>query len=109
MRIWDLPPSCLCRQHLLGEHHELHALWNVLTLGKAGYAAHPETLRWRGKLAALFRRHELLAAEMTKRGFKHASPLPKRLARGAPRQRAYVHTPAEQRKLLRKKGCDCRV
>lgn len=109
MRIWDLPPSVLCRQHLLGEHHELHALWNVLTLGKAGYATHPETLRWRGKLRALYARHEALAGEMARRGFKHASPLPRRLARGLPRQRVYLDTPAEQRKLLRKKRCGCDV
>jgi hypothetical protein len=24
MRIWDLPPERLCRQHLLGEHREGH-------------------------------------------------------------------------------------
>lgn len=109
MRIWDLPPKLLCRKHLLGEHYELHALWAVLTRGKKGYAAHPETLRWRGKLAALYKRHELLVAEMGRRGFDHASPLLKRLARGSVRQRAYVHTPAEQRRLLRKKGCVCKV
>ena len=37
MRIWDLPPALLCRQHLLGEHRELHGLWIVLTQRRAGY------------------------------------------------------------------------
>ncbi len=32
MRIWDIEPVRLCRAHLLGEHRELHGLWNILTL-----------------------------------------------------------------------------
>jgi hypothetical protein len=43
MRIWDISPKRLCRNHLLGEHRELHAVWSVLTKGKKGYARHPET------------------------------------------------------------------
>ncbi len=54
MRIWDLEPERLCRQHLLGEHRELHALWVILTQDKQGFSRHPETLRWRGKLQALY-------------------------------------------------------
>ena len=58
MRIWDFPANKLCTKHLLGEHCELHALWNILTQNKSGYSRHPETLRWKGKLAALYLRHE---------------------------------------------------
>jgi Pyrimidine dimer DNA glycosylase len=54
VRIWDLDTTVLCDQHLLGEHRELHAIWSILTTGKRGYAHHPETLRWRGRLAALY-------------------------------------------------------
>jgi len=68
MRIWDVDPVCLCRSHLLGEHGELHALWSILTQNKRGFADHPEIRRWRGKLAALYRRHEALVEEMTRRG-----------------------------------------
>ena len=109
MRIWDLPPESLCRQHLLGEHRELHALWTILTTGKTGYANHPETRRWRGKLAALFIRHEMLVVEMQRRGYRHGSPLDPALATGEAIQTAYVDRPAEQRALLRAKGCDCTV
>jgi hypothetical protein len=109
MRIWDLPPEVLCRQHLLGEHRELHAIWTVLTNGKTGYAKHPETLRWRGKLAALHRRHDALVAEMARRGYQHASPLDAELATGAATQDVYVDPPDEQRRLLRAKGCACQV
>ena len=109
MRIWDLPPECLCRQHLLGEHRELHALWSILTQGKPGFANHPETRRWRGKRKALFLRHDQLVAEMQRRGYRHRSPLPAALATGAAVQTEYVDTPDEQRRLLREKGCGCGV
>lgn len=61
MRIWDLDPAILCRQHLLGEHRELHGLWNILVReqqgqGTGGYANHPETRRWEGRLKALRRK-----------------------------------------------------
>ncbi len=29
MRVWDLPPKKLCREHLLGEHREFHTIWLV--------------------------------------------------------------------------------
>ncbi len=109
MRIWDLPPRLLCRAHLLGEHRELHAIWAVLTKGKKGYANHPETLRWKGKLKALYARHQALVDEMERRGYTHKTDLLEALARGSGIQKSYVHTPREQRMILRKKGCDCDV
>ncbi len=109
MRIWDLDPSRLCRQHLLGEHRELHGLWNVLTQGKQGYRQHPETQRWVGKLAALYQRHEALVEEMEARGYDHASPLDPDLATGSTEQDAYVDRPEQQLELLREKGCPCQV
>jgi hypothetical protein len=107
MRIWDLPPARLCRNHLLGEHRELHAVWSILTKGKKGYSRHPETLRWRGKLRALYLRHEALVAEFSRRGYKHKSPLDVRLARGRSVQRAFIDSPTSQRRILKKKGCGC--
>ena len=109
MRIWDVSPPILCRQHLLGEHRELHALWTILTEGRQGYAHHPETRRWRGKLAALYRRHEQVVGEMQRRGFRHGSPLDPRLATGLAVQHDYVDTPAAQLLLLQAKGCGCAV
>lgn len=107
MRIWDVEPARLCRQHLLGEHRELHGLWNIHTLGKAGYGRHPETVRWEGKLAALFARHERLVEEMERRGYRHASPLDPALAVGDAVQDRFVDSPAEQLRLLREKPCPC--
>jgi hypothetical protein len=107
MRIWDLAPARLCRKHLLGEHRELHGLWNILSQGKRGYSRHPETVRWQGKLAALFHRHESMVFEMEHRGYHHASPLDATLSAGLATQDVLITPLAEQEKLLRAKPCDC--
>ena len=79
----------------------------MLTLGKAGYSRHPETLRWVGRLRALYARHEALVAEMERRGYSHRTPLDRRKAVGLGRQRRFVDRPARQRALLKAKGCAC--
>ena len=109
MRIWDIPPSKLCRNHLLGEHRELHAIWVILTEDKKGYSLHPETLRWKGKLKAMYLRHEKLVREMTKRGYNHNSPLDKTKATGKSTQGLFVDTPSKQIQILKQKGCSCKV
>lgn len=109
MRVWDIAPEKLCRQHLLGEHREIHALWTILTQGKKGYANHPETRRWRGKERALLLRHDRIAAEMAARGYHHRTPLDPALAAGTDVQDEFVDPPEEQVELLRRKGCGCQV
>jgi hypothetical protein len=107
MRIWDISPSKLCRQHLLGEHRELHALWIILTTNKKGYRKHPETKRWEGKLAALYKRHEDEVQEMAVRNYHHHSPLDKKYAVGEKTQVRLINTIEEQVLLLKNKGCNC--
>jgi hypothetical protein len=107
MRIWDVEPRLLCRSHLLGEHRELHGLWNILTQGHAGYRRHPETRRWVGRLAALYQRHGALVVEMERRGYQHRSPLDPALATGLDVQDEFVDPPDAQRDILRRKGCTC--
>ncbi len=109
MRIWDIPPERLCRNHLLGEHSELHGIWSVLTQNRKGYANHPEVIRWRGKLRALYRKHQEIIDEMKARGYQHRSPLDPAMATGAERQDEVVDSLEKQIQILRAKGCDCRV
>lgn len=109
MRIWDLEPKKLCRKHLVAEHGELHALWSILINNKKGFSKHPETLRWKGKLKALYLRHERLVKELKKRGYSHYSPLDSRLAQGKAQQDEYKDSIEEQIRLLKRKGCDCKV
>lgn len=109
MRIWDIPPDKLCRNHLLGEHRELHAIWSVLTKRKKGYSRHPETLRWKGRLKALYARHEKLVKEMKKRGYMHHSPLKAGFAKGKSRQTVYVDAIIDQVNILKSKKCGCDI
>lgn len=99
MRIWDVAPGYLNRQSLLGEHRELHGLYNILTEGKKGYSRHPETLRWVGAEAALAVRHAQLTAEMQLRGYMDRSPLPLRTGKARWPQ-SFVTEPAEQFAML---------
>jgi hypothetical protein len=109
VRIWDIAPELLCRNHLLGEHRELHAIWSILTKNKTGYSRHPEVLRWKGKLRALYLRHERLVNEMAERRYAHRSSLDSGLAEGLARQRSFVEPRSAQIRKLRAKKCGCRV
>lgn len=76
VRIWKTSVKVFNRQHLLGEHVELHILWSALTQGKKGYSHHPETLRFKNHIGQLIDRHNQQIEEMKLRGYKHHSPLP---------------------------------
>jgi len=102
VRVWDVSPGYLNRQSLLGEHRELHGLHNIVSLGRKGYARHPETLRWVRALSGLAWRHAHLAAEMRLRGYQDRTPLV------PPRGRTiwpglFIDPPADQFHLLRGK------
>ncbi len=104
MRIWDLSPGYLNRGSLLGEHRELHGLLVIVEEGKRGYARHPETMRWRGHLGALRRRHDLLVAEMALRGYRDRSPVGRGRTGSWPT--AFIDSPAGQITLLQQKYAD---
>jgi len=70
---------------------------------------HPETIRWKGKLKAMYLRHEELVKEMSYRGYDHKSPLDKRKATGKSIQDIFIDTPAKQVTILKNKNCDCKL
>jgi hypothetical protein len=72
-RLWMVPPTQLCLQHLLGEHHECHMFLGALKLRRrlGGYIAGNYFA-----LADLHARHEELAVELVRRNRKHSSPFP---------------------------------
>jgi len=109
MRIWDIPVEKLCRNHLLGEHRELHAMWVVITQNKKGYSKHPETIRWIGKLKAMYLRHGEQVKEMGCRGYNHQSPLDIKNATGKSKQDVFVDIPSIQIQILKQKECQCKV
>ena len=72
MRMWMVPPEIMCRQHLLGEHVELHMLVGSIKKGRSidGFLAQRIL-----EPSAINERHEALTVEMTQRGYSHKSPL----------------------------------
>jgi len=107
MRVWDIDPTLLCRQHLLGEHREIHAIFNILSGNKSGYRHHPEVKRWEDRLGDLKARHDKVVREMRRRGYRHRSPIS---TRHTPRGKVpFVQTVDKQVSVLRGKGCACEV
>ena len=84
------------------EHRELHGIHSILTNGKAGYARHPETMRWSAALSGLAARHRQLVAEMRLRGYSDRTPL-RGGAFNAKWPEFFVTDPGEQVVLLRRK------
>jgi hypothetical protein len=70
--MWMVPPIIMCRQHLLGEHLELHMFASCIKAGKnlKGYLDN-------GCLepASIVSRHKELVFEMESRGYSHKTPL----------------------------------
>jgi len=102
MRVWDINPGYLNRQSLLGEHRELHGIVSILVNRKKGYSRHPETVRWIGYGWALGKRHQLLSAEMSLRGYVEQSPVRLRAKNGLWPER-YIDEPFRQFELLEAK------
>jgi len=65
MRMWMIDPAILCRNHLLGEHGEIHNKQHSIQGRIDGNAVEP---------LAMETRHDELAREMTLRGYNHKSP-----------------------------------
>ena len=70
MRMWMVNPKNMCRQHLLGEHVEIHMFIGTICQGKSvqGYLE-------KGLLEVhnLYNRHGELVKEMKLRGYAHYS------------------------------------
>jgi hypothetical protein len=73
MRMWMIDPALLCRQHLLGEHNEVHKLAGCILKKRslAGYIT-----KGLVELHHLQIRHDRLVQEMLARKMNHQSPLP---------------------------------
>ena len=70
--MWNVNPELMCRKHLLGEHVEMHMFSAALNSGKKldGYINTGLLEVHNIKL-----RHDDLAQEMIKRGYRHDSPI----------------------------------
>lgn len=70
MRMWNVNPRLMCRQHLLGEHLEMHMFIGCITKNKNidGYINNGFV-----ETDNIINRHEELVVEMTRRSFNHKS------------------------------------
>ncbi|MCX8154022.1 MAG: pyrimidine dimer DNA glycosylase/endonuclease V [Candidatus Bathyarchaeota archaeon] len=70
--MWMVDPKIMCRNHLLGEHSEIHMFACTIEAGRSikGYIE-------KGLLEIhnLYNRHEALAHELRSRGYQHNSKL----------------------------------
>lgn len=71
-RMWMVNPKLLCRQHLLGEHKELHQLLGSLKAGKSilGHIKDKQV-----DPISIKERHQEIKFEMMRRGYNHNSDL----------------------------------
>ena len=72
MRMWGIYPELLCRQHLLGEHSEIHKhrhnfvkKHSIAKRISPVVQIEPENMK---------KRHDELVKEMIRRGYNHNSP-----------------------------------
>jgi hypothetical protein len=70
--MWKVDPKKMCRQHLLGEHFEMHMFVGTIESGKSikGYLE-----KGLVEIHNIEKRHNELVEEMIRRGYNHKSPL----------------------------------
>lgn len=71
-RMWLTNPKIMCRNHLLGEHKEIHQLVGSIIKGHKldGYVKNNCI-----EITSIQSRHDELVKELLARGYKHHSPL----------------------------------
>lgn len=65
-------PRIMCRQHLLGEHAEIHAFVGAIN---HGYSVKGYLKNGLLEVHSLYSRHKELVKEMKRRGYRHTSSL----------------------------------
>ena len=72
MRMWMVNPKIMCKNHLLGEHREIHTFIGTLkrNISINGYINNDLL-----EPISIYNRHEELVREMKRRGYNHNSDL----------------------------------
>ncbi len=72
MRMWNINPELLCRQHLLGEHLEMHMFLGCIKENKniKGFIKNGLV-----EINNIINRHNEIMNEMIKRNWNHKSPI----------------------------------
>jgi len=101
--MWMVSVEIMCRQHLLGEHNELHMFAGAIIKkrGLDGFITSNAV-----EVSALNERHAEVAAEMIKRGYKHNKDLPIMDLTYLPKMVQQYHIDKEASLDLLLKRCD---
>lgn len=72
MRMWMINPRFMCKDHLLGEHKELHMFVGTILKGKnlGKYVQYGLV-----EVHSIKKRHAQLVEEMLRRGWQHNTPI----------------------------------
>lgn len=73
MRMWMVDPRIMCRQHLMGEHIEIHMLIGSMKRAKNLDAYIRDHLI---QPRSIVKRHDEIVEEMLNRGWNHHTPVP---------------------------------
>jgi len=71
-RMWMGDPKTMCRNHLLGEHKEIHQLVGSI---RKGYSVTGYIRNNCIEITSIQSRHDALVDEMNRRGYQHLSPI----------------------------------
>jgi len=72
MRMWMVNPQILCKNHLLGEHRELHTCVGLLRKGVSMKNYFKNNLF---EPLSLMNRHDEIVKELYVRGYNHHTPI----------------------------------
>lgn len=75
MRMWMVDPKTMCREHLLGEHAEIHMFVGAIDHGSSVRGYLEKDLL---EVHSLYSRHEELVKEMKRRNYRHNSEINKK-------------------------------
>ncbi len=110
MRMWGVDPRKMCREHLLGEHSELHL---AVFLLRKGVSLRGFVEKGLMDISLISKRHDELAKEMSRRGYRHTSSLRISKRDLAKWLKANPYAPcistSSNRKELRRRCRECRV
>lgn len=72
MRMWGVSPKFMCREHLMGEHLEIHMFLGTI---RKKISIHGYVKNNLVEPRSLILRHEELVREIKRRGYTHKSPV----------------------------------
>jgi len=77
MRMWKVDVTKMCRRHLLGEHNEMHMFAGTILKKRCrNFVKSRFVLEGLVDTSCIRERHDELAVEMLRRGYKHKTPFP---------------------------------